>query len=179
MRKLAAVFTLTLALLLPAGVAGAHPPAGGPWPVPFGAGLDAATIPELQARMHAGERLIEKQDRGLQHQAATELQQLLLTARQVFRRQPLHVREREELEIADRVDERTVEPDLLLGLAQRRIERRLVGRIDLAARKGDLAGMLFEMRRALGQKHGRLGVIHHPTLTLTVADIDGFIRALR
>src|SRR3989441_4693245 len=38
-------------------------------------------------RMNAGERLVEEQHRGLQHQAAPELQQLLLATRQVLRRQ--------------------------------------------------------------------------------------------
>ncbi|MHC2328276.1 hypothetical protein ACVI3S_006296 [Bradyrhizobium diazoefficiens] len=44
-----------------------------------------------------------------------------------------------EIEIADRLDEVSGQPDLLLGLAQCRIERRGVGRVDLAAGKGDLA----------------------------------------
>ena len=43
------------------------------------------------------------------------------------------------------------EADFLLGLAQRGIERRGIGCIDLAARKRDLAGVIVEMRRALGQ----------------------------
>jgi len=36
-----------------------------------------------QPRMHARERLVEEQHRGLQHQAAPELQQLLLPTREV------------------------------------------------------------------------------------------------
>src|SRR5262249_2894698 len=55
-----------------------------------------------QPRMHAGERLIEEQYGRLQHQTAAELQQLLLAAGQVFRRQPCHVAERQEVEVAPR-----------------------------------------------------------------------------
>ena len=47
-----------------------------------------------------------------------------------------------EIEIADRLDELALEADFLLGLAQRGIERRSVGRVDLAAGKGNLAGVV-------------------------------------
>src|SRR2546425_1212343 len=63
-------------------------------------------------RMNAGERLVEEQHRGLQHQAAPKLQQLLLAARQVLRRQPLDVGERQEVEVAPRA------PDDLLGVVR-------------------------------------------------------------
>ncbi len=66
-----------------------------------------------------------------------------------------------EIEIADRLDEFAFQADLFLGLAQRGVERRGVGRIDLAAGKGNLAGVIVEMRRALRQQHGRLRVVHH------------------
>ena len=68
---------------------------------------------------------------------------------------------RVQIEIAERIDEIAIQPDLLLGLAQRGVERRSVGRIDLAAGKGNLAGVIVEMRRALGQQHGRLRMVHH------------------
>jgi hypothetical protein len=48
-----------------------------------------------------------------------------------------------------------------MRLAQRGIERRSIGRIDLAARKGNLAGVVAEMRRALRQQDGRLLAIDH------------------
>ena len=64
-----------------------------------------------------------------------------------------------KIEIADRIDEFAGKPDLLLGLAQGGIERRGVGCVDLAAGKGDLAGVIVQMRRTLGQQHGRLRVI--------------------
>lgn len=40
-----------------------------------------------------------------------------------------------QIEIADRLDKLAIETDFLFGLAQRRIERRVIGRIDLAAGK--------------------------------------------
>src|SRR6478735_9029392 len=66
-----------------------------------------------------------------------------------------------EIEIADRLDELALEADFLTGLAQRGIERGSVGRIDLAAGKGNLAGVAGEMLRALCQQHGRLRMIDH------------------
>ena len=54
-----------------------------------------------------------------------------------------------------------VQPDLFLGFAQCRIQRRGVGGIDLAAGKCDLPGMVVEMRRALRQQDGRLVTIDH------------------
>jgi hypothetical protein len=47
-----------------------------------------------------------------------------------------------EIEIADRIDEFAIKPDLLFGLAQGGLERRGVGRVDLAAGEGNLAGMI-------------------------------------
>src|SRR5215813_3090866 len=52
--------------------------------------------------MHARERLVEKQDRGLQHQTAPELEQLLLSAREVLGLELLDRRQVQELEIAAR-----------------------------------------------------------------------------
>ncbi len=52
-----------------------------------------------------------------------------------------------------------MQPNLLLGLAQRGIERRRVDRIDLAAGKRDLPGMIVEMGGALGQQHRRFVVL--------------------
>ena len=66
-----------------------------------------------------------------------------------------------EIEIADRIDEFAGKADLLLGLAQRGVERRSVGRIDLAAGKGNLAGVIVEMGGALRQQHGRLRMVDH------------------
>ena len=51
-----------------------------------------------------------------------------------------------EIEIAERLDEIPGQPDLLLGLAQCRVQRRGIGCVDLAAGKGDLAGMGIEKR---------------------------------
>src|SRR5262252_3978701 len=52
--------------------------------------------------MHARERLVEEQDRGLQHQTAPELEQLLLSAREVLGLELLDRRQVQELEIAAR-----------------------------------------------------------------------------
>src|SRR6516162_5745732 len=52
--------------------------------------------------MHARERLVEEQDRGLQHQTAPELEQLLLSARKVLGLELLDRRQVQELEIAAR-----------------------------------------------------------------------------
>src|SRR5258708_7227131 len=52
-----------------------------------------------------------------------------------------------EIEIADRPDEFALQSDFLIGFAQGRIEWRGVGHIDLAAGKGNLAGMFLEMPR--------------------------------
>src|SRR6267378_8165992 len=54
-----------------------------------------------------------------------------------------------QIEVADRIDEFPGKADLLLGLTYRRLERRGVGRVDLAAGEGDLAGVIVKMRRAL------------------------------
>src|ERR1700730_7252790 len=67
-----------------------------------------------------------------------------------------------EVEIADRIDEAAIEPDLFPGLAQRSVERRSVGRVDLAAGKRDLAGVVVEVGGALRQQHGRLRMIDDP-----------------
>ena len=55
-----------------------------------------------QERIHAGERLIEEQDLGVQHQRAAEFQQLLLAAGQVLRLQRLQRGEAEEFEMPPR-----------------------------------------------------------------------------
>jgi hypothetical protein len=49
---------------------------------------------------------------------------------------------RVQIEVADRIDEFARKADLFLRFAQRGIERRGVGRIDLAAGKGNLAGVV-------------------------------------
>src|SRR5205085_5777384 len=64
-----------------------------------------------------------------------------------------------EIEIADRLDEFAAEAYFLKRFAQRGIERGSVGRIDLAARKGNLAGVLGKMHRALRQQYGRLRMV--------------------
>ena len=56
-----------------------------------------------------------------------------------------------QVERAEHLDARRVEADLLLGLAQRRVERGRVARLLLAAGEGDLAGMVLEERGAAGQ----------------------------
>src|SRR5260370_7012752 len=65
-----------------------------------------------------------------------------------------------QIEVADRIDEFARKPDLFLGFAQRGIERGSVDGIDLAAGKGNLAGMVVEMRGALRQQDGRLWTGH-------------------
>ncbi len=64
-----------------------------------------------------------------------------------------------EIEIPDRGDEGAMQTDLLLRLAQRGVERRRIGRIDLAAGKRYLPGVIIEMSGALGQQHRRLLVL--------------------
>ena len=56
-----------------------------------------------------------------------------------------------QVERAEHLDLAGREPDLLLGLAQRRGERRRVGRLLLAAGEGDLAGVVLEQRGAAGE----------------------------
>src|SRR5260221_4255154 len=51
-----------------------------------------------------------------------------------------------EIEIAERLDQRRRQTDLLLGLAQRGTDRAYVMGIDLAAGKRDLAGVAREIR---------------------------------
>src|SRR3954452_5315670 len=51
-----------------------------------------------------------------------------------------------KVEIADRLDEFSVEPDLLMGLAERRRLRAFIGWVDAAARKRNLPGMALEFR---------------------------------
>ncbi len=53
-----------------------------------------------QPRVHARERLVEEQHRGLQHQAAPELQELLLPAREVSGMELLEVGQTEEVQVA-------------------------------------------------------------------------------
>src|SRR5262245_51473809 len=50
-----------------------------------------------------------------------------------------------DVEIANRVDEALIKPDLLKSFAQRRVARRAVGRFDLATGKSNLAGVIVEM----------------------------------
>ena len=66
-----------------------------------------------------------------------------------------------EIEITDRIDEFAGKADLFLGLAQCGVERRSIGRIDLAAGKGNLAGVIVEVGGALRQQHGRLRMVDH------------------
>src|SRR5690242_6635717 len=51
--------------------------------------------------------------------------------------------------------------DFFAGFAQRGVERRGIGGVDLAAGKRDLAGVARQIRRTLRQEHGRLGMIDH------------------
>ena len=55
-----------------------------------------------QERVHAGERLIEEQDLGVQHQRAAEFQQLLLAAGKVLRLERFQRGETEEFEMPPR-----------------------------------------------------------------------------
>ena len=64
------------------------------------------------------------------------------------------------LALAEELAPGTVEADLLLGLAQRRLECIRVGLVDLAAGKGDLPGMAGQMRRAHREQHAQL-LPHH------------------
>ena len=52
---------------------------------------------------------------------------------------------RVQIEVADRIDEFARKADLFLGFAQRGIERGSVDCVDLAAGKGNLAGVVVEM----------------------------------
>src|SRR3546814_3383882 len=52
-----------------------------------------------------------------------------------------------------------VEANLFFGLAQRRVDRVAVARIDLAARKSDLPRMAAQPLRALGQDDARIGAV--------------------
>ena len=61
------------------------------------------------------------------------------------------------VERAEHLDGAGREADLLLGLAQRRGERARVGRILLAAGKGDLARVVLQQRRAPGQDQAEAG----------------------
>jgi hypothetical protein len=54
----------------------------------------------------------------------------------------------------ERFDEARLQPDLLPGLAQRRLDRPLAG-IEPAARQGDLAGVAAEVVGAAGEQHGQ------------------------
>ena len=61
---------------------------------------------------------------------------------------------------AQRLDLGLRNPQLFLGLAQRRVER-LLAREQLAARAGDLAGVVRELARATGQQHLQAVVTPH------------------
>src|SRR6185295_4280667 len=64
-----------------------------------------------------------------------------------------------EIEIADRLDQVAVEPDLLMCFAQRSRDWRLIIGIDLAAWKRNLPGVARQRGGAQGQQHGRLRMI--------------------
>src|SRR5258708_6872688 len=66
-----------------------------------------------------------------------------------------------KVEIPERLDQYGREADLLLGLTQRGPSRRLLA-VDLAARKGDLAGIARQNGGALGQKYRPRPTVQHP-----------------
>ena len=53
------------------------------------------------------------------------------------------------------------EPDFLLRFAQRGLDAVFIAAFDAPARKTDLARMVLEMRRALGQEHVQFAVTRH------------------
>ncbi len=71
------------------------------------------------------------------------------------------------VEVAEHAHLGRREADLLLRLAQRGVAGRGVGRVDPAAREGDLAGVALEVRRAVGEDHVQ------PTVALAQAAEHG------
>ena len=61
------------------------------------------------------------------------------------------------VELADDLDVGGIEADLLVGLAQRRLDLRLAG-IDSAAGEADLTGVVAQRRRSASQQHAGVAV---------------------
>ena len=76
---------------------------------------------------------------GVRHQPSTGVTEKLLGGSQSSR------------QLAEHLDAGRVEPGLLLGLPERRLDRRLA-RVDRAAGEGDLAGVGAHVVRALGEQ---------------------------